>query len=514
MSQVVILKTTPQTILQDYARLMHLAEYEKNLSKDTDLLLKLNLSWTKFFPACSTPPWQLEGVVKTLLDDGFDKNRIFPVENKTVVTNPWQGAKENKWLPILEKYGLKFTALPEVEWVKYDFKSDLLVLNKIFPEGIYIPKMFIGKQVLHLPTVKCVHPDTEIFLSDGSLIKIKELVKNVQKKRGVIVTSDKDRVSESNHNLPTLNIEGKITRGKAYQFWETPAPQYGVKIKTRTGREVIVSEEHPFLTPKGWEKAKSLHPNNRIAIPRRISIKGESQLLPELRQPKPNDLNLDKINFHNGRKFSASVQKKFLEEYFDGKEIKKTAAVYGMSGAAYKSIFKRYNIPHRSQRNWLVKTPRKTSPEFWRWVGYFTAEGHLDGDDYFIFVNSDPDIQKDYVSLGRRLFNIDIEFKRGKDAQFRSVQLREFFQKLGWQVPLLAGNKRAPRLLFKCPQEEIAAFLQGYFEGDGCMVERTIGNKLIMYLYATTKSHQLARDLLYLLLRLGVVAFKRKTRKH
>ncbi len=154
MSKVVILKTNPQTILQDYRRLMHLAEYENILRKDIDLLLKLNLSWTKFFPACSSPPWQLEGIVKTLFDDGFDKKRIFPVENKTVVTDPWKGAKLNKWLPILEKYGLKFTALTEVEWVKYDFKSKLLVLNKIFPEGIYIPKMYIGKQILQMPTMK------------------------------------------------------------------------------------------------------------------------------------------------------------------------------------------------------------------------------------------------------------------------------------------------------------------------------------------------------------------------
>jgi hypothetical protein len=79
---------------------------------------------------------------------------VFPIENKTVVTNPIKGAKENLWLPILRKYGLYFTPLPGVEWVKFDFQSPLMILNHIFPEGIYIPKMFIGRNVLHLPTVK------------------------------------------------------------------------------------------------------------------------------------------------------------------------------------------------------------------------------------------------------------------------------------------------------------------------------------------------------------------------
>lgn len=154
MSKVAVLKTRPETVIDDYRHLIELVEYKKFLDPQEDLLLKLNLSWTKFFPACSTPPWQLEGVVKTLLDDGFKPSKIFPVENKTVVTDPQKGAFNNKWLSVLKKYGLKFLPLTEVEWVKYNFKSDLLVLNKIFPEGIYIPKMFIGKQILHLPTMK------------------------------------------------------------------------------------------------------------------------------------------------------------------------------------------------------------------------------------------------------------------------------------------------------------------------------------------------------------------------
>ncbi|MEA3459240.1 MAG: DUF362 domain-containing protein [Chloroflexota bacterium] len=152
--KVAVLKTSPETVLEDYRRLMHMAGYQDVLSKDNDLLIKLNLSWTKFFPACSTPPWQLEGVIKTLLADGYRREKLHPVENKTVVTNPRKGAVNNKWMPILEKYGLPFIALPEVEWVRYEFKGEFLKLDEIFPEGIEIPKMFIGKSILHLPTIK------------------------------------------------------------------------------------------------------------------------------------------------------------------------------------------------------------------------------------------------------------------------------------------------------------------------------------------------------------------------
>lgn len=153
-ANVVVLKTSPERVLDDYKRLMHLADYQHVIPPDKETLLKLNLSWTKYFPACSSQPWQVEGVIKTLIDDGHQKDNLFPLENKTVVTNPVKGARNNKWTPIFEKYGLTFTPLPEAEWTTYSFKSPLLKLNEIFPEGIQIPKMYIGKNIIHFPTVK------------------------------------------------------------------------------------------------------------------------------------------------------------------------------------------------------------------------------------------------------------------------------------------------------------------------------------------------------------------------
>ena len=133
---------------------MELAGAGDVLCAERDLLLKLNLSWTKYFPACSSQPWQLEGVVSDLLSRGYRREQILPIENKTVVTNPRKGARNNLWMPVLDKYGLPFIPLPEVEWTVYEFKSKLLRLNEIFPDGIEIPTMFAGRDILHLPTVK------------------------------------------------------------------------------------------------------------------------------------------------------------------------------------------------------------------------------------------------------------------------------------------------------------------------------------------------------------------------
>ncbi|MDH5186130.1 MAG: DUF362 domain-containing protein, partial [candidate division WOR-3 bacterium] len=58
-SRVAVLKTSPDTVLTDYQKLLRLINYQEYFSKDQDILIKLNLSWTKYFPACSSQPWQV-----------------------------------------------------------------------------------------------------------------------------------------------------------------------------------------------------------------------------------------------------------------------------------------------------------------------------------------------------------------------------------------------------------------------------------------------------------------------
>ncbi len=152
MARVAVLRTKPETVIQDYEKLMYYARFKHYLPEDKGIILKLNLSWTKFYPACSTPPWQLDGVLTALKNNGYEK--IYPVENKTVVTKPVLGAKLNKWLPILKKHNLDFVPLTHVEWENFTLKKELLALDEIFPRDFKVPKMFFGKSVIHLPTMK------------------------------------------------------------------------------------------------------------------------------------------------------------------------------------------------------------------------------------------------------------------------------------------------------------------------------------------------------------------------
>jgi len=154
-ARVAVLKTTPKTVLEDYATLLRLANYSDALPKGQDVALKINISWQHFYPACSTTPWQLEGVIKTLLSDGYPSENIYACHNRTVVVSAKVGERRNKHLPVVEKYGLRNLHLYEEDrWVRYRPRSQMRVLDKIYPDGIHIPERLIGSNIIHLPTAK------------------------------------------------------------------------------------------------------------------------------------------------------------------------------------------------------------------------------------------------------------------------------------------------------------------------------------------------------------------------
>jgi uncharacterized protein (DUF362 family) len=154
--KVAVVKTRPESVLEDVGRTMELAEVEKHLDPSATTILKDNISWHFPYPGANTTPWQLEGTILKLRDAGFADQVC--VQNDTVVTDPKKGERLNRYLPVLDKYGVpvRYNCFPDdLQWVRYEPKGEMLVLPKIYPEGITIPEFFLGKNIVHLPTVKC-----------------------------------------------------------------------------------------------------------------------------------------------------------------------------------------------------------------------------------------------------------------------------------------------------------------------------------------------------------------------
>jgi uncharacterized protein (DUF362 family) len=171
-AKVAILRTTPATVLADYHRAMNLAGYQDVIAKDADTALKVNISWHFFYPASSTTPWQLDGVIRAMKKDGYRADLIHACHNRTVVIDAHLGERENKQLDVVQAHGLRNVHLYEgEEWVNVrdavgDLTKDFLCLNEVYPKGFSIPRRFIGENIVHLPTVK-----THVFTTTTGAMK-------------------------------------------------------------------------------------------------------------------------------------------------------------------------------------------------------------------------------------------------------------------------------------------------------------------------------------------------------
>jgi uncharacterized protein (DUF362 family) len=154
-SKVAVLRTRPETVLQDYGRLFELAGGRDALQPGIPTILKDNITWHFPMPGANTTPWQLEGTIRALCESGFDQ--LVCVQNQTVVTNAFKGEDLNGYVPIFKAHGIevRYNFRPQdMTWIEYKPKAKMLALDHIYPEGIRIPDYFIGKNIVHLPTIK------------------------------------------------------------------------------------------------------------------------------------------------------------------------------------------------------------------------------------------------------------------------------------------------------------------------------------------------------------------------
>ena len=166
LGKVAVLYTTPESVLEDYGRLMNLADYRSALLPGVQTLLKVNISWQHYYPACSSAPWQIEGVVNELRRGGYED--LVAAHNGTVVVDPVEGRVNNRHAAVEDRLGVPHVILdaPPVKWVRYRPSAKMLVLDDIYKDGLYVPDVLPETNIVQLPTVK-----THVFTTMTGALK-------------------------------------------------------------------------------------------------------------------------------------------------------------------------------------------------------------------------------------------------------------------------------------------------------------------------------------------------------
>jgi uncharacterized protein (DUF362 family) len=154
-SKAAILKTSPETVLEDYSSLLDMAGFREVLSPGNITALHATLDWHHFFPSVSTPPWQLDGVLKKLEEAGFQREKIFVCYNQVRGVSFQKGQVLNRHATVLQRHHIPFFFFEEnTPCINYIPKTALRVLHRFFPNGIPVPERLLGSSLLHLSTMK------------------------------------------------------------------------------------------------------------------------------------------------------------------------------------------------------------------------------------------------------------------------------------------------------------------------------------------------------------------------
>ena len=237
---------------------------------------------------------------------------------------------------------------------------------------------------------------------------------------------------EKNNQIATSTIIGKKISGRK--------KVYRVEVG---GRTVEASSNHPFLTllhskhhpdhKKGffkptWKPLSDLRVGEVIGIAKKIPHQGKSYTLPTYP--------LDTIVVSNNQYTSFTMPTKHL-----------------------------YNE---------LLIPKQTSADLMWLAGLLVGDGHIDlkRGKINLATHQSEDYRGDLIRLLKKLFNYTVTEQKERYIIINSKIVCRLFIDIG--LGGTAGTKHLPAWIFQLPENQIQAFLAGYFDADGHVATNAI----------------------------------------
>jgi len=217
-------------------------------------------------------------------------------------------------------------------------------------------------------------------------------------------------------------------------------------------------------------------------------------------------------NFDKGNKYIKKIKKSFFEEKIyplmnHKNKFRKTILFKTLSKTEIYLLTKQDFIYGRTKNKSPLPSILKITPELARIIGYFLAEGHLNGNYRVNFsfalneIGHDDYCVKDVISCIKKVFKTSPKIYNEKSTRHVCLDncvIHDFFAYVLGLERQNSKNKKIPPLIFNINPELQLEFLKGLFLGDGSL------NK--DHLSFNTASYNMAVGLSYLFLQQGIIS--------
>lgn len=288
---------------------------------------------------------------------------------------------------------------------------------------------------------KCLIGETELIDADtGEIVTVEKLFKRKKLVNTLSCDSDLKMIKR-----PIIDVVANGVK-----------PVY--RVKTQLGREIVVTDNHPFLTVDGWRELRDLFEGERVALPRILPIEGH--------------------------------------KVWDDYKLIVLAGVLAEGNTCHPSGFYYYNNEIEQIKDFVVSVQKfeNTKPRTNRRRG---------GHEVYVGTGQNRRFKKGQSPWNKGLTKSEYGWEKRNSNAARSGA-RLWIEKLG-----LANKKSTEKFIppevFELTRDNTALFIGRLWSGDGHLgvSKAPRGSAIIFY---ATSSKKLAQQLQHLLLRLGIVS--------
>lgn len=384
-------------------------------------------------------------------------------------------------------------------WILLQYKSNILIAGGTASGKTSLLNalaFFIPPEARVVSIEDSVTGDAKIIVKEKEQIKImpiKDFVEGYKDKKAEVLTVD------DSHKI-------KFAQPSAYIKHKVKKPIY--EILTSTGRKIRVTGDHSLfsLGDNGLKeiKASDLQENKSfIAVPRSLPIEGT-----EIRE-----INL--INhleaFENGFLAGDPIKKIFEAYKKDNFSVKKeTYQWWKRQNIIPVREFRKINFKFNEDelQKIRIKSKNKASiplifpidKEFLEFAGLWLGDGSYDSHNgnNVIISNVDEECRSIVKSIAKRLnSNISAMNDGGVSLRIHNIILYKFM-KYVLKLDGYSNTKKIPPFIFGLSNEQLKAFVRGYFSADGCVKKNEVS--------CASQSYELLEDLQTIMLRLGIIS--------
>lgn len=307
----------------------------------------------------------------------------------------------------------------------------------------------------------------------------------------------------------SFNAKSKESSWKQIrEFTRHVSPKKLYKVVTSIGREITVTGDHNFFVLQhgkfDLKATKSLDKNSYVPLPRKIN-EPDYPLTSLFLSRYIDDMKgfyIDAPNF----------AKMFISNKIEYVHVLKNRQ-YGLARGERISLSHYSELIKISPKLELnakigVKAKNFNSPlhfpitkNFLKFLGYYIAEGHGEK-KFFILSSASEEIIRTFTSVIKNELKVNIKYIQGTyDYRISSSFWSYFLIKWCGNV---AKSKQLPPFWPELSNLQLGSILSAYFSADGTI---DVKRKVVS---ATTASHKLASQILYALLRFGIIGRFRK----